>query len=381
MSLLSVIRKVGVGCSYYQQLSWINDEYSKAKKFLSKNPYPQLTKEQKEEIDDYWSRYGVQWPDYSWYQMYYGVTGIQDPRFMPDVFVGKVIYPYYNRQSYIAGWDDKNLYAKLLDVVQFPQVLCHRMNGRYFDKNWKPISNYGNEFEKICKLIYESTKDDGFILKETTNTNSGKGVKLYRASSFKEVQNVLNERKSNDFIIQKKVKQHGFFNQFCSTSVNIIRIVSWQHDEEVTLFPASMRFGVEGSHTDIVWIDGVEVANVVGIEDSGIIKDRYVSFSGNIQVEKKINNRIVPSWDKIRNIISEGHKRMPFFDIIGWDFTVDENSNPVCIEYNIIWPGTILYQYANGPFAGNSTDEFISFLKGGKNVPRVFRQGRIMKYL
>ena len=72
----------------------IRKKYKLANTFLKNNPQPPLTISEKKEIDDFWAKYGVKYPDYSWFQMYYGVTGIHNPKFIPDPFVGGVLYAY-----------------------------------------------------------------------------------------------------------------------------------------------------------------------------------------------------------------------------------------------------------------------------------------------
>ena len=56
---------------------------------------------------------------------------------------------------------------------------------------------------------------------------------------------------------------------------------------------------------------------------------------------------------------------MDNFDLIGWDFSVDEDGEPVCLEYNIQWPGTVAHQFVCGPYAGEKTDDLLSFLEDG----------------
>ena len=58
---------------------------------------------------------------------------------------------------------------------------------------------------------------------------------------------------------------------------------------------------------------------------------------------------------------------MGHFDIIGWDFTVTDDDKIVCIEYNVQRPGTVFYQYVNGPFFGEHTDKVLEFLKDKEN--------------
>ena len=47
--------------------------------------------------------------------------------------------------------------------------------------------------------------------------------------------------------------------------------------------------------------------------------------------------------------------------------TVDEEGQIICIEYNIRSPGTIVYQMADGPFAGEHTRELLQFLTQPQN--------------
>ena len=45
---------------------------------------------------------------------------------------------------------------------------------------------------------------------------------------------------------------------------------------------------------------------------------------------------------------------LPYFDIIGWDFAVDENGEPVCIEYNVMPEPN---QISCGPTFGELSEE------------------------
>ena len=63
--------------------------------------------------------------------------------------------------------------------------------------------------------------------------------------------------------------------------------------------------------------------------------------------------------------MTEGAKNVPYFSWIGWDVTVDEDGKPVVIEYNILNPGTVLYQFG-GPLFDNRTELALGFLKDEK---------------
>lgn len=349
--------------------------YQYARVFLRGHPQPLLTTSEKDDIDAYWAKFGIKWPDYSWFQMYYGVNGNKSPEFIPDPLAAVVLYRFYNPKEYIMGWDDKNMYERLLPIVPFPESLCHCIRGRYYDDNWAQYGSSDNSIHELASKIWERIHlSPEVIVKKTSNTHAGKGVKLLRFSSVTEIEILLKKMKT-DFIMQKIIIQHPVMRQFCSTSVNIIRIVSFRYKDEVLLFPASIRYGVEGSITDVSFVEGKEIVHVMGINKDGSLNGRMASFDGDGGCIS-IKDKIIPSYQKILEIIQVAHKQMFYFDIIGWDFAIDDEKNPICIEYNVMQPGTILYQYVNGPFCGEYTDKFLEPLNTDlirNTIPRRYR--------
>ncbi len=349
-------------------------KYKAAATFLKEHPQSKLTIEEKKEIDNYWKKYNIKFPDYSWFEMYYGVTGIHDPRFIPDPILGRICYPYYNFASHIKGWDDKNVYEKLVPHATFPDSLCHCIKGTLYDCDWNSYNK--DSIQQLANRItseLEGLKE--IICKETVESSFGKGVKLLKIEDKGDLCVFLNNHPSKNYILQKRVIQHPFFCQFNPTSANIIRIITWRSEGTIKILSASIRFGMEGSFTDVAFVNGKEIVNVVGINQNGNVKDRFVSLEGNNDNPPKIKEKKVPSWDRLHETVKKAHEDLLFFDYVAWDFMIDENGNPICIEYNINWPGTILYQFANGPLAGDYTDQFLSFLKGlpTSEIPLVFR--------
>lgn len=343
--------------------------------FLKEHPQPKLSKEEKNEIDYFWKQYGIKFPDYSWYEMYYGVTGIHDPRFIPHPVLITICYPYYNSMVHGPGWDDKNVYEKLTTSCEFPYSLCHCINGNFYDHEWRFYSK-DDILQLSDKIIMDLGKDTDFICKETCNTSFGKGVKKVEINSIGGISNFLNQYKSKNFILQKRIAQHSFFNQFNPTSANIIRVISWRYEGIINILSASIRFGMKGSFTDVAFVNGKEIVNVVGIDNDGYVKDRFVSLDGNNSNPPQIREKKVPSWDKLLETVKKAHQDLLFFDFVAWDFMIDVKGDPICIEYNIHWPGSVLYQYAHGPLAGDYTNQFLDFLKTAPSsmIPIIFRK-------
>lgn len=329
-------------------------------RFLSKHKYSQLSNQEKKEIDDYWANFGVKFPNYSWFEMYYEVTGIRDPRFIPDTFARFVLYPFYNDVKAYEGWVDKNFFDKFLGKDYIPLTLCHKFKGHFYDGDW---NYYGqNKIDVLAGFIERKAGGDSVVVKDTRDSCAGVGVKIFSFKNRRDILDFLKSDTRGDFIIQKRLIQHPFFSQFNKSSVNILRIISWKHDGKVDILSVSVRFGIQGSFTDVAYVNGQEIVNVVGVDSIGRINDRWIGFGGNstaIDIEMKE----IPYFEETLNVVKEAHLKLPPFDVIGWDVTIDDANNPIIIEYNVKRPGTILYQFANGPLAGDYTSSLLSFLK------------------
>ena len=94
-----------------------------AKTYCEKFTVPDISEKEKEEIRMFWAQYGIKIFDYDWHRMYYHVTGVHDPRFVPDLIAGLVIYEYYNDRRFEEVWRDKNMFERLLPDVPFRKLL------------------------------------------------------------------------------------------------------------------------------------------------------------------------------------------------------------------------------------------------------------------
>lgn len=355
----------------YSDYLFLN-QYSFASSFLKDNPQPDLDDVQKRRIDEYWKQFGIKYPDYTWFQMYYGVTGREDPRFIPNPILGYLLYPLYNNRKQVPGWDDKNMYEKLLPENYFPYAVLHCINGHLYTHDWSQVTD--QDLELVSKRIFTELDNGEAVVKITRGSSAGKGVKVYRFSSFEELMLFIKKMDSENYIIQKKIVQNAFMKQFNQSSVNIIRIVSWRNGDGIEILSTSIRFGMKGSPTDVTYKNGQEIINAVGINKDGTVNERFVSLPETGAPTPVLSQTQIPNWDELISTVKKLHMLLYPFDIVGWDFTIGENGNLICIEYNIDWPGTIVYQFANGPFAGDFSDSFLSVLKNKKKrIPRSFR--------
>ena len=175
---------------------------------------------------------------------------------------------------------------------------------------------------------------------------------------------------SDNYLVQELIQQNRVFSQFNESSVNIMRINTWRNGDQVHVFSPTLRIGVEGSTTDICYVDGVEIARTCAITMDGHFGDKIINQHGKVQVTSETVNMpdaTIPKWERVVELAIQGHKMLDHFDIVGWDFTVTDQNKVVCIEYNIKRPGTVFYQNVNGPFFGEYTEQVLEFLKDRNN--------------
>ena len=380
MNILEPIKHIFYACGNYParrvEKVAFKRAHRSAAKVLKNCPQPPLTAAQIEEIDRYWQRYGIKHPDYTWFQMFYGITGIQDPRFIPDTICQSILLKHYNDIAAIPGWDDKNLYDTLLPDIRFPKTMAHIYRGKVFDDEWNYCDEEGRK--ALAQRIFDSLGDDKTIVaKQTRNTNTGRGVKLVEVNSPNDVLDCITANSKGNVILQERLHQSAFLSQFCASSVNIFRVITWKHGDTVDVLSASVRFGIEGWHTDVAFVNGVEIVNSVGVDNDGKVKDLFVSMQGLYDREIHLTQPVTPNFDAIIDMAKRGHRWLKPFDIVSWDISQDQDNNPVCIEFNVTRPGTTLYQFANGPFAGELTEDLLAFMLDKdfprKSIPKNYR--------
>ena len=344
-----------------------NMHYTLANDYCERYGVPDLSLDEKKHIMSFWGKYGIKLADYSYHRMFYNITGIHDPRFVPDYIAGHVVYPYYNDHAYEYTWRDKNMFDRLLPEVPFPKTIAKCIRNRFLINNIFCSRNCTNMVIELIADAILSSNNNTIIIKPARHSGFGRGVKKYDIHDRGDVEVAVAEWESvSDFIIQEYIVQHSVLSSFNQSSTNMIRICSWRHGNTVDVLYAAARIGVPGALTDISFVNGEERVNIIGISKTGEFNNKILNQDG-IKTADCAEEQRVPAWDRIISIIKANHLKIDNFDIVGWDFTVNEDLEPICFEWNVQWPGTVLYQYANGPLFGEHTEELLDFLNKSTN--------------
>lgn len=341
-----LVKRIRKKASYYYFDSFIKKQYDKL------TDKKKLTKEQKREIQDFYkSIIGKKVSLYS-HEYFYSRTGIYSKEYIPKSLFEVELLPRANKLSYREAYADKNMIDVYLPDVKHPHTILKRMNGYFYYEN-KPVSK--QEAISLCQNISHA------LVKPVLN-HGGQGIQGLEVKDG--VTNIkgwtieqLFDHYGNNFQIQERLKQHAKMNLLNDTSVNTIRIVTYRSKMEILVIYSVVRIGKKGAVVDNQCAGGI--STVIG-EDGRLGGTAFGGFTadgvGKTDSGVVLEGFEIPSYQKAIETVKRLHYQLPFFNFIGWDVAIDEEGDPVIIEWNA---GVGLSQSAFGPGFGKYTERIL----------------------
>lgn len=342
----------------------IEANYERAiRKSMQLCPMKPLTKGQEADIRAYFKKYfGREVPTY-WHQYLYSRNGLYSEKYIPaSIYNSEIIYRL-NKFQFRHAYVDKGFYDTLFPDINRPKTIVKNINGYFYDDHnplteAEAIERCSNLSEAIIKPTLEGTWGQGV---ELIKTDNGMVPKLNCS-----IQDLFKKYKRS-FIIQDHFEQHEGIARLNPTSLNTLRVMSYRRGNDVVILYAVIRIGRKGQVIDNETAGGIKAD--VNLE-TGRIKG--VAFGSpreplmpNTDVGTVLDGYEIPCFSKVLDLVKELHLRLPYFNLIGWDMSVDKNGNPALIEWN---RAAELSQVAHGPAFGDFTEEILSIVKSKVNT-------------
>lgn len=329
------------------------------KELFSEN-IKELTKEQEQEIYDYWKKYTDDF-NIGYHKYYIDKTGKFDVRFIPDDLQVGYIDEYLNNRAIEPGVSDKNYFDLYLKGFPLPKTYVHMINGIFEDENYNIISK-----ETVSEIL---SNKDSVIVKPSMASYGGKGIKFLKNASKEEVLSFLEELDGENYVFQQTVKQSSITAKLHPESLNTIRIMTLILDNDVKVLPwCAFRMGMGKSKVDNASFGGIYCR----INDDGTLSEYAYNALGK-RFDKhpdggSFDELKFEFMDDVKKLVKEAAQRFPHFRLIGWDIAIDENNKPIIIEANLTMSGMDVIETIGGPLFGEYTDKVLEevFLKEHK---------------
>ena len=327
-----------------------------------------LDNKQKEQIDAFYKKnYGRKVP-YLWHRLYTSYTGRFDFRYIPEYIFSTKLEPRRNRRSDVLPFENKNMFSEIFgeNIVKQPQMLLMRVKGKYFDEDRNIIS----EEAAVEKLTQYNCGEYVAFIKVSIDTSSGRGVRLLDMAagidrrSNEDLRTVF-KKMGQDFIVQERIVPHPAFAALYPQSINTLRVVTYMMQDRIKTAPIAMRIGQRGSVVDNAHAGGM----FIGVSDDGMLLNEAFTESRNRYSAHPDTGTIfegyrIPCVPEIRKVAIKLHEKIPMFQFVSWDFTVDIDGNIVLIEANLHSQSVWFPQISHGKaMFGDDTPQMLHCIK------------------
>ena len=326
--------------------------------------YKGSNREFREVVLEYWKRYGIK-PEKCWYDLYCAGMDSYDPLFITDPIWFYDIIPYFNNTKIEAAYLDKGMLNRLLPDVRKPETIAKRIAGYYYNGDGEQLISR-KEAESIC------VQEEHLIIKPS-NRSKGAGILFYDRDDKNSMRiPAIFDAMEGSFVVQRIVKQHPDLARLNPGSLNTLRVISFHFKGEVHILSAQLRIGGTGARVDNYSAGG----NAVAVKPDGWLYEKsvnhdleWVDVAPNGIELKEVQ---VPNYTGVVDTIKRLHCSLPYFNIIGWDFAVDENGTPIMIEFNT-QPGQNQIG-GREPTFGDLTDEVLEDVFIKKTLKNAFKR-------
>ena len=247
--------------------------------------------------------------------------------------------------------------------VRLPKTLFRCYNSLFMDENYKTIKDI-NSFVK-------NIKQDIIVKQANYLQGGGEGVEKYIFSKG----NIINceDKKCLDvdelkiklkgnFIVQEIVVQHPKLSKYHPSSLNTLKVYSYRSvkTNETCVLMTTFRTGANNSFLDNASSGGLMVGLKIDSLNEAKLREYGFAFHPDTKIEFKDSE--IPNFPAIIKSVKKLANFVPYQRLIGWDFGIDVNGDPVLIELNI-GSGVWGHQIANGePLFGDFSSEVKEYI-------------------
>ena len=324
-----------------------------------------LTDEEKKQVDAFYKENLGKKHSRRYHNVYKYYSGKFNKNFFPEDLIILRVERNIIDEHFGYVLSDKNFMPIIAEKagVKTPRIIVFSTRDLFFDGDYNMISR--EEAKEIIK------KEKAFIVKPSIETGGGRDFSIYDSiAGYDEITDEtveeIFEKYGTDFAVQEKIINSEQIRKIYPQSLNTFRIITYIHDKEIKHTLSVLRLGGGGARMDNATQGGM----YVGVRDDGSLNDFAVDDFQHINIREHGDTGTVfkgykiEGYEKMVQAAKNMHRFLPKIGIINWDFTLDENNEPILIESNTIGGGGYqMIQCAHGePVFGEDTKDILKWV-------------------
>lgn len=309
---------------------------------------PGFDRDYREIVLPYWKQFGLR-PKKFWYRIFWQNQEQHDPRYIPDDIWFRNVVPHFNHLLFAQAYQDKCLNNVYVPDIAHPATVVKNISGQFYDDALHLLE----EAEAVDRCMQAGR----FIIKPSVGSGRGNGITFLNGCDLSEadVRRLFAEYGKN-FIIQEKLQQHAALSQFHAESLNTMRIVTFRYENEVRILSAVLRIGAGDSELDNISKGGFACKVHLDGRLDRLAVNRRAQWVAKHPGGTVFESVTIPNFEGILEKVKGVASKIGHFPIIGWDIAVDEQAEPVFIEYNLFPEQN---QKTWGPAFGDDTEKIL----------------------
>ena len=313
-----------------------------------------LTDDERCQIDKLWGtlRVGLGDKTYDWHKFYKGFLGEFDAKYIPSDIYNPVFEYTLNDRRFSLYLQHKSMLRNFVKKENRIEAIVDLIDGVFYDDNLNIVSL--SDAEEAIK-----TEQYPVIVKPSIGSGGGRAVEYFDKGVDVNLADYVGV---GDFSFQKFFREGEDLKRFNPDTVNTIRMITLNLNGRCSVLSSFLRIGKGGMRIDNLSSGGM----LVGINKDGYLADYALDKNLNkfTQSPSGISFKGVrlSSYQTIVDYALQNHPHIPLAKLIAWDFTIDENGNPIVIEINLDSGEIQFHQIYNGPLFGDRLEEVVKYI-------------------
>lgn len=237
---------------------------------------------------------------------------------------------YLNYELYNKTTKEIKNYASIKDQDKFYEIVSPSKYKTFFTIKPNFLKNFANYISR--DFFYKGTieelktflkKNTSFMIKPVDGLG-GTGVDRLYSKDIQDIKSFYQKLETENLFLEGYVIQHNQLNKLCSSSVNTIRIITFNYEEYSKILFAVLRVGNGTASVDNFHKGGMGI--LVDLDTGKLVgnaTDKNLKhYDKHPQTNIKFDGFQIPNWDIIKKTVLEASKVNKHIHVVGWDVAV-----------------------------------------------------------